>query len=165
MRKRRLTLLLIATTLVTLMLTARTRTTQRSLQASQMQVERIVTQAGDTTSMADALTVNPDGVELRGFMKRASDLRESFLITSRLPHRVSAVRLLLRYTTLNQELITERKVTVPVTLNPGETRRVWISSFDRARAYYFYADSKPRKVASPFKVAFLLVGYDVPVGY
>ena len=49
-------------------------------------------------------------------------------------------------------------------LKPGETKLVSVKSFDVQRLFYFYAGPQPRKQATPFKVAFRLVGYDVPVG-
>jgi hypothetical protein len=78
---------------------------------------------------------------------------------------MSAVRLLLRYTTMNGEMLTQRTVTVPVDLKPGETKLVSVKSFDIQRLFYFYAGPRPRKSATPFKVAFRLTGYDIPVGH
>ena len=108
--------------------------------------------------------LDPNAVTLKGFSKRASDSKESFFITNNTSHRMSAVRLLLRYTTMNGEMLTQRTVTVPVNLKPGETRLVSIKSFDVQRLFYYYAGPQPRKQATPFKVAFRLTGYDVPVG-
>jgi hypothetical protein len=77
---------------------------------------------------------------------------------------MSAVRLLLRYTTMGGEMLTQRVVNVPVSLRPGETKLVSVKSFDVQRLFYYYAGPQPRKQATPFKVAFRLTGYDIPVG-
>ena len=110
------------------------------------------------------MTVDPAAVTIKGFAKRASDSKESFFITNNTRHRMSAVRLLMRYTTMNGELLTQRSVTVPVSLKPGETKLVEVKSFDVQRLFYYYAGPQPRKQATPFKVSYRLTGYDVPVG-
>ena len=143
-------------------LQARTRTTQKKLHTSEIPVAVL---AVDDDLLPDSLEqVDPNAVSLKGFSKRASDSKESFFVTNNTKHRMSAVRLLLRYTTMQGEMLTQRAVTVPVSLKPGETRLVEIKSFDVQRLFYFYAGPKPRKQATPFKVAFRLTGYDIPVG-
>lgn len=141
-------------------LTARTRTTQSRLSTDAVVVEQLVPAAGDT-----ATAVSQNAVTLRGYNKRASDSKESFFITNNLKYRISSVRLLMRYTTLNGAMLHEREVAVPVYLNPGETQLVSIKTFDIQRLFYYYAGPKPRKSATPYKVAVRLLGYDIPMGY
>ena len=143
-------------------LDARTRTTRKNLRSIEVPVMAIEPSDG---LLPDSLAqVDPDAVTLKGYSKRASDSKESFFITNNTSHRMSAVRLLLRYSTMNGEMLTQRQVTVPVSLKPGETKLVSIKSFDVQRLFYYYAGPQPRKQATPFKVAFRLTGYDVPVG-
>ena len=141
---------------------ARTRTTRKNLRSVEVPVMALESSDG---LLPDSLqTIDPDAVTLKGYSKRASDSKESFFITNNTSHRMSAVRLLLRYTTMNGEMLTQRQVTVPVSLKPGETKLVSIKSFDVQRLFYYYAGPQPRKQATPFKVAFRLTGYDIPVG-
>ena len=141
---------------------ARTRTTRKNLRSIEVPVMALESSDG---LLPDSLqTIDPDAVTLKGYSKRASDSKESFFITNNTSHRMSAVRLLLRYTTMNGEMLTQRQVTVPVSLKPGETKLVSIKSFDVQRLFYYYAGPQPRKQATPFKVAFRLTGYDIPVG-
>ena len=141
---------------------ARTRTTRKNLRSLEVPVMALDSSDG---LLPDSLqTIDPDAVTLKGYSKRASDSKESFFITNNTSHRMSAVRLLLRYTTMNGEMLTQRQVTVPVSLKPGETKLVSIKSFDVQRLFYYYAGPQPRKQATPFKVAFRLTGYDIPVG-
>ena len=144
-------------------LDARTRTTRKNLQS--LEVPVAVMESNDDL-LPDSLDagIDPHAVTLKGYSKRASDSKESFFITNNTKHRMSAVRLLLRYSTMNGEMLTQRTVTVPVSLKPGETKLVSVKSFDVQRLFYFYAGPKPRKQATPFKVAFRLTGYDIPVG-
>ena len=154
-----LLLLLVAGTLD---MGARVRSTRKNLRSTEVPVAVLDTVDG---LLPDSLmTVDPAAVTIKGFAKRASDSKESFFITNNTRHRMSAVRLLMRYTTMNGELLTQRSVTVPVSLKPGETKLVEVKSFDVQRLFFFYAGPQPRKQATPFKVSYRLTGYDVPVG-
>jgi len=158
------TLLFLAVSLLCVnTLDARTRTTRKNLQS--LEVPVAVMDAADGL-LPDSLDtdIDPNAVTLKGYSKRASDSKESFFITNNTSHRMSAVRLLLRYSTMNGEMLTQRQVTVPVSLKPGETKLVSIKSFDVQRLFYYYAGPQPRKSATPFRVAFRLTGYDIPVG-
>ena len=141
---------------------ARIRTTRKNLHSTEVPV---ITLELTDDLLPDSLTlVDPNAVSLKGFSKRASESKESFFITNNTSHRMSAVRLLLRYTTMNGEMLTQRTVNVPVNLKPGETKLVSVKSFDVQRLFYYYAGPQPRKQATPFKVAYRLTGYDIPVG-
>lgn len=154
-----LLLLLVAGTLD---MGARVRSTRKNLRSTEVPVAVLDTVDG---LLPDSLmTVDPAAVTIKGFAKRASDSKESFFITNNTRHRMSAVRLLMRYTTMNGELLTQRSVTVPVSLKPDETKLVEVKSFDVQRLFYYYAGPQPRKQATPFKVSYRLTGYDVPVG-
>ena len=139
----------------------RTRTTQAQLKNNSQVIEEI-----PASVVPDSLLRNlePNAVTLRGYNKKASDSRESFFVTNNTSHRISHIRLLMRYSLMNGEMLHERTATVEVDLKPGETRLVAIKTFDVQRLFYYYAGPKPRKSATPFKVAFRLVGYDIPVG-
>ena len=143
-------------------LDARTRTTRKNLRS--VEVPIAVLESNDGLLSDSLIDIDPNAVTLKGFSKRASDSKESFFITNNTKHRMSAVRLLLRYTTMKGELLTQRTVTVPVNLKPGETKLVEVKSFDVQRLFYYYAGPQPRKQATPFQVAFRLTGYDIPVG-
>ena len=140
---------------------ARTRTTQVQLKNNSQVIEEI-----PATSIPDSVLreLEPGAVTLKGYSKKASDSRESFFVTNNTSHRISHVRLLMRYSLMNGEMLHERIATVEVDLKPKETRLVAIKTFDVQRLFYYYAGPKPRKSATPFKVAVRLVGYDIPVG-
>lgn len=140
---------------------ARTRTTQSQLKNNSQLVEQIPDAWVPDSLLRD---LEPNAVTLKGYSKKASDSRESFFVTNNTNHRISHVRLLMRYSQLNGEMLHERTATVEVDLKPHETRLVTIKTFDVQRLFYYYAGPKPRKAATPFKVAFRLIGYDIPVG-
>ena len=141
---------------------ARTRTTQKQLHSAAAVVKPLELTEVDSVDIVAG--VDPDGIVMKGFSKRASDSKESFFLTSRLRHRISSVRLLLRYSTMDGNVLHERRVVVPVDLKPGETKLVSVKTFDVQHVFYYYGSGKPRKSATPFKVAYRLTGYDIPVG-
>ena len=141
---------------------ARIRTTRKNLHSTEVPV--ITLELTDDLLPDSLALVDPNAVSLKGFSKRASESKESFFITNNTSHRMSAVRLLLRYTTMNGEMLTQRTVNVSVNLKPGETKLVSVKSFDVQRLFYYYAGPQPRKQATPFRVAYRLTGYDIPVG-
>ena len=154
--------LLVVLVISSLDMDARVRTTRKNLRSTEVPV-MVLEQADDM--LPDSLAqVDPNAVSLKGYSKRASDSKESFFITNNTSHRMSAVRLLMRYTTMAGEMLTQRTVNVPVNLKPGETKLVSVKSFDVQRLFYYYAGPQPRKQATPFKVAYRLTGYDIPVG-
>lgn len=139
---------------------ARTRTTHNRLSTDAVAMERVAPSTGDTTT-----TVDQNAVTLRGYSKRASDHKESFFVTNNLECRISSITLLMRYTTLDGSMLHERTITIPVSLKSNESRLVSIATFDVQHMFYYHAGPKPRKSATPFKVAVRLLGYDIPVGY
>jgi len=159
--KTRITILITLVAMIASVSMARTRTTQSQLKNNSLLVEEI-----PDASVPDSLLrdIEPNAVTLKGYSKKASDSRESFFVTNNTSHRISHIRLLMRYSQMNGEMLHERTATVEVDLKPGETRLVAIKTFDIQRLFYYYAGPKPRKNATPFKVAFRLIGYDIPVG-
>lgn len=155
-------LLFILLLLLTLSAVGRVRTTQRQLHSAAAVVQTI--DAIDVDSVDLSAGVNPDGIVMKGFSKRASDSEETFFLTSRLAHRISSVRLLMRYMAMDGNVLHERRIVVPVDLKPGETKLVSVKTFDVQHQFYYYGGNKPRKSATPFKVAYRLTGYDIPVG-
>ena len=142
---------------------ARTRTTQTNLRTAKILIDPIpVVAAEDSVAVA---AVDQHAVTLRGFNKRAGDSKETFLVTNNTDHRISAIRITLRYSTLEGAMIHQRIVNVPIVLAPGETQLAEVKTFDTQHLFYYYAGPKPRKSATPFQVAFRLNGYDIPVGY
>ena len=87
-------------------LDARTKTTRKNLRSIEVPV---VTLDADDGLLPDSLAqVDPDAIAIKGFSKRASDSKESFFVTNRTSHRMSAVRLLLRYTTMSYDEVGRR---------------------------------------------------------
>ena len=78
---------------------ARTRTTQKQLHSSAAIVQTLDITEVDSVDLTDG--VDPGGIVMKGYSKRAADSKESFFLTSKLKHRISSVRLLLRYSAMD----------------------------------------------------------------
>ena len=144
-----------------LITTARTRTTQKGLQAGTQPVNVIVTDTLD----CDTTLIDSHDIAINGYNKRASDSRETFFITNNTTHRISNLKILLRYYTVNDHrMLHQREVTIGQEFKPGETRQVSVTAWDRQHLFYFYAGPKPRKSSTPYSVAYRLNGYGIMVG-
>ena len=93
----------------------RVKTTQPYLSTNAITVP-VITISTDTTAVPTGIPDN--AISLRGFHKRASDSKESFFVTNHLSHRISCIRVLFRYSTLDGQMLTERVVSIPVDLRP-----------------------------------------------
>ena len=148
--------------LVSLAMTAvgKVKTTRKGLRSDAVQVgEWVLTDANggtvDTLGGDTAQVKFKQGaIAIKGYVKRASDMRESFLITNKTGRRISDTQ---------GGMIHEREVNVACDLKDGETKQVSVPSFDKHRSFYYYAGDKPRKRATPFVVQVRILSYDIPV--
>lgn len=111
---------------------------------------------------ADLGIFTPELLSFKNFDKTAASSQESFFVTNGTQWDISRIVLRIRYLRADtDELIHERAVTLEVDLPAGATRQVTTKSFDRQRAYYYYASPRQRKAATAFKVAFRVERYDI----
>lgn len=138
---------------------SRTKTSTHKLDNAHAEIEAM---EGEIEELPEG--VDPKAISIKGYTKKASDSKEAFFVTNKTKHRISQIKLRLRYTTVGGELLHERVAIVNVTLKPGETQLTSIKSWDIQRQFYYYAGAKPRKTATPYKIAYRLIGYSIPIG-
>ena len=153
-------ILILSSVALSLSLSARTRTTQSHLKAESTPVQIIP----DTTADSTTTGLSQYDISIKGYSKRASDRKESFFVTNNTSHRISHVRLMFKYTSMQGEPLHTQEHSVEINLNPGETRLVSVTSWDTQRMFYYHSGPRPRKEAMPFQVAYRLLGYDIPGG-
>ena len=153
-------LILLALALVMPVVARKTKTTQSTLRNSSAVIEAMPVDPAEKVPEG----VEPNAVTIKGYSKRASDNKESFLVTNNTNHRMSQIVLKMRYTTVSGALLHERTATVSVSLKAGETQLVSIRSWDVQRLFYYFSGPKPRKSATPYKLSYRLMGYSIPVG-
>ena len=93
---------------------SRTKTAAHPLTSTEKEVEMIadMEQLGDTIPNQ----LNPHAISIKGYCKKAGDSRETFFVTNKTNHRISQIKLLLRYFAMDGQLLHERVVTVNVSL-------------------------------------------------
>lgn len=136
---------------------AKTNTLRQSLtpRASLGQLERIG--FADTVRYADKIVIS-------GYEKTVTDANESFFVTNDTPFHLSRLTLRFVYTyaetgeTLHEEVY-EAVCDIP----PGSTRQVLVRSFDRQHKFYYAEGRRPRRAATPFRLKYTLMSYDVRV--
>ncbi len=138
---------------------SRTKTTIHKLTGAHAEIDTI---AADAMEVPEGIDLN--AITIKGYSKKASDSKETFFVTNNTQHRISQIKIRLRYSAIDGKLLHERVATVNVTLRAGETQLVAIRSWDLHRQFYYYAGTKPRKSASAYKIAYRLIGYSIPVG-
>ena len=99
------------TTAMALTATGKVKTTRKSLRSDAVQVgEWVMTDSRggevDTTRTDTAdVKFRKGAITIKGYVKRASDSRESFLITNNTGRRITRVRMLMRYSDTEGSMI------------------------------------------------------------
>lgn len=121
---------------------------------------RITTHQAATT---DTITIagpgiSPDSIAITSYDKPLRSMRETFFVTNH-HHSMSMLSITLQFTYRrhdNGEMLHSRTATIAANIPPGETRQLYVTSWDRQYSYYHHATRiRPR---SPKAVA-----YDVDI--
>ncbi|MGN0232534.1 MAG: hypothetical protein ACI4A8_10050 [Muribaculaceae bacterium] len=104
----------------------------------------------------------PQLISIKGFEKRATDAKETMLVTNNTTYNISRVKVRFRYTNNETgELLHQRDEWLDCEIPAGTTRSVDIASFDRHRRFYYYLSPRSRRQATPFAVAIKILRYDI----
>lgn len=136
------------------------KTTQKNL-ITKSNVDTIPAMMINASTQNETSLFQSNGIEIKGFEKKLVDTRECFTVTNKTIYNISRIKLLLRYSDNNGELIHERSELIECNIPAGSTRQVIIPSFDSQRKFYYYLGTKPKRKATPFRAAFKLLRYDI----
>ncbi len=155
---------ILVTTLTLGMGYARVKTTRTNLVTKVESSPNLVVELPEysSDSLSDVRYKN-GGIVIKGFCKRASDRNETFFVTNNTGSKITGLKLQIRYTDIDGNMLHQRNVDLDCDLETGETEQVKVKSFDAQRSFYYYAGDKPRKPATAFKVQMHVISYDVPV--
>ena len=143
---------------------ARVKTTRTNLVTKVESSPNLVVELPESGSDSLAtVRYKTGGIVIKGFCKRASDRNETFFVTNNTGSRITGIKLQIRYTDVNGNMLHRRNVDLDCDLEDKETEQVKVKSFDVQRSFYYYAGDKPRKAATAFKVQMHVISYDVPV--
>lgn len=103
-------------------------------------------------------------IVISGYEKTVADANESFFVTNGTPFRLSRLALKFIYTYAESgEMLHEEVYDADCDIPPGETRQVFVRSFDRQHRLYYAESRRPRRPATPFRVKYELLSYDVRI--
>lgn len=112
---------------------------------------------------ASVPTFDPRAISIKGYHKKTSDSRESFYVTNNTDFHISHIKIRLRYTDMNGNMIDEKIRHIEIDLKAHETSQAAVTSFDKQRSRYYYLTPMRYTKGTPFKVAFELLRYDIVV--
>ncbi|MCH5229554.1 MAG: hypothetical protein J1F12_06120 [Muribaculaceae bacterium] len=93
-------------------------------------------------------------VVFTGYEKEPNSKWESFLIVNPSERLITGFEIKIDYLDMNNRMLHSRNIRESCYVPKGETRKIDITSWDTQHTYYYYLGNEPRKVATPFKVAF-----------
>lgn len=89
-----------------------------------------------------------------GYDKEATSSNESFILSNPTDRTITGFKVRIDYLDMKNRMLHSREVEASCFIPPGESRRIDIKSWDLQHVYYYYLGNEPRRVATPFQVAF-----------
>lgn len=108
---------------------------------------------------ADSLTLMLRNISFAGYEKECNSSKESFLMHNPTDETIVGFLIKIDYYDLKNRMLHSRKVKEDCYIPPGEARKLDIKSWDQQHSYYYYLGNEPKKVATPYKVAFTPISY------
>lgn len=139
---------------------ARENTTRQNLQLAAVDTVDV---AVDSLALADPLEFQEKAISVRGYSKRVSDSKESFMLTNNTNMRISSVEVRFLYTDVKGIMIHERVEVIDCDLPPYSSKQIAIKSFDEGKRFYYYMSKAKKKDAIPYKVAATTISYDIKI--
>lgn len=114
------------------------------------------------TGPADTLRY-ADRITFSGYSKALNDANETFFVTNETPFHISRLCVKFTYSTPDGTMIHEEFHDINCDIPAAATRQISVRSFDRQHNFYYYLGKKPKRSATPYKVAYTLLSYDVKI--
>ncbi len=114
------------------------------------------------TGQADTLRY-ADRITFSGYSKTLNDANETFFVTNETPFHISRLCVKFTYSMPDGTMIHEEFHDINCDIPAAATRQISVRSFDRQHNFYYYLGKKPKRSATPYKVAYTLLSYDVKI--
>lgn len=139
-------------------LSARRKVNTLRSQLTPLSVVEELQQTGpaDTLRYADRITFS-------GYSKTLNDANETFFVTNETPFHISRLCVKFTYSTPDGTMIHEEFHDINCDIPAAATRQISVRSFDRQHNFYYHLGKKPKRSATPYKVAYTLLSYDVKI--
>lgn len=103
----------------------------------------------------------PDSVSFTGYDKTLKSRKESFLIVNHSAGDIKKIGIRITYLDMKDRMLHSRDTNVACFVPSGETRKGDISSWDLQNTYFYYLGPEPRSVATPYKVRFQPLWFEI----
>ncbi len=104
----------------------------------------------------DSITPDSTKVIIAGYDKPLTSRRESFFVTNYYDKEIKALEITLNYYDLSGHQLHSETKTIDCNIPTGETRLLYIPSWDKQFSFYYYQSSRPRRQATPFMVKHII---------
>ena len=113
----------------------------------------------DTRSRAITDSVAISGqLRLAGYDKTREADRESLFATNSGHSLLTSITVIINYLTLDGRQLHSRRLTLPCSIPPGQTRRLDFRSWDRQHSFYYSGSRAPQRTpATPYAVTIIPV--------
>lgn len=106
----------------------------------------------------------PMAVSMHGYVKKYNEVHETFILRNETRnYRISRVLLRLLYINKDGDVVADRQELVECDIAAGATQTIKLRSFDGSAPYYYYKTPTKAQQATPFKLKYDVVRYDVVV--
>lgn len=117
----------------------------------------------DNPEFCDSMAANLRNITFAGYEKESNSSTESFLLINPSSETLTGFEVKIDYLDLKDRMLHSRKLKEPCLIPPGESRKFDIKSWDSQHTYFYYLGNEPKKVATPYKVAFTPLTYWIEI--
>lgn len=103
----------------------------------------------------------PEQVSFAGYEKEANSTLESFIVVNKSSATITGFTVEIAYQDMQGRMLHRRKVELVCEIPENQSRKFDIKSWDKQRTYYYYRGNSPRKTATPYKVEFIPVSFQI----
>ncbi len=107
---------------------------------------------------ADTILPDTTKVVVAGYDKPLMSRKESFFVTNGYDSAITLIVIEFNYADMSNRQLHTSTHKVNCYIPAGETRQIYVSSWDKQLSFYYYQSHKPRRQSTPYKVSCRLLG-------
>ncbi|MBQ4345295.1 MAG: hypothetical protein IJC40_05270 [Muribaculaceae bacterium] len=117
-------------------------------------LEPEITTAGQPTEFTDSLIVDSSLISISGYDKPLRATKETFFVSNKYACDITAISITFNYYDMQGRQLHAVTQEITQEIPSGETRQLYIPSWDKQQAFYYYLSPQPRRSATPYKVEY-----------
>ncbi|MBD5357630.1 MAG: hypothetical protein HDR88_11605 [Bacteroides sp.] len=102
---------------------------------------------------------SPDSISFAGYEKEVNANNEAFLVVNNNDVTLTGIKIKIVYYDLKNRMLHSRTLIEDCIVPPHETRKVYISSWDKQKSHFYYLCNEPKKIATPYKVKIIPLAF------